>query len=249
MPGMRAGPGGPMGQGFGGGNGTDASAPTPPTVAEVVEHVLAHFDADDDGALTLEEVLAELDPDGTRSSVSDAAKAAFAQVDTDSSGALSTAELSTAVSALDADGDGSLERGEKAADDSSVGVLLHGHGPRGGPGGHGGPGGDGGVAVSAAVEHALARFDADDSGSISLAELVAEFGEHGRSSTQADADAATVMALADANADQSISSDELTAAVSKADTDGDALVEWAEFVALPADYALLMGVPHGPHGG
>ncbi|MFO1326234.1 MAG: EF-hand domain-containing protein [Rubrivivax sp.] len=229
---------------------TPDTPPSPPTVAEVVERVLTQFDANDDDAITLDEVLALLDPDGTHATVAEQAKAAFAQVDGDGSGAIGSAELTTAVAALDTDGDGSLERGEKAADDSGIGVLLHGHGPHG-PGGHGGPGGPrdaGGVAVATLVAHALARFDADDSGAVSLAELVAEFGEHGRTDAQAEADAAAVLALADTNADQSLGSDELTAAVAKADSDADGLVDWAEFVALPADYALLMGLPHGPHG-
>lgn len=30
--------------------------------------------------------------------------------------------------------------------------------------------------------------------------------------------------------------------------DADGLVQWAEMIALPADYLLLTDLPHGPHG-
>jgi len=30
--------------------------------------------------------------------------------------------------------------------------------------------------------------------------------------------------------------------------DADGLVQWAEMIALPADYLLLAGLPHGRHG-
>ena len=84
MPGMRGGPGGgPMDHGFGGDAQTTTTTttpttpdtpPSPPTVAEVVERVLTQFDANDDDAITLDEVLALLDPDGTQATVAEQAK-------------------------------------------------------------------------------------------------------------------------------------------------------------------------------
>lgn len=251
MSGLREGRGvGPMGRAPGGDTPLP-DAPTPPTVADVVERVITRFDGDDDDSVTLEELLALLDPEGTHTTVGERATAAFTQLDADASGKVDRAELTTAVGALDSDGDGLVGRDERAGDDDAIGLLLHHPGPMHGGSHGGGPGphGDGGATVDALVARILVHVDADDSGTIGLSELVAALDAHGHSTAQAESDAAALLVLLDTDSDQSIGRDELAAALVAADTDGDALVEWSEFVALPDDYVLLLGLPHDPHDG
>lgn len=233
MSGSRGGPGGPMNHRGGGGGAAERSAPT---VADVVERVVGRFDGDGDDVVTLEELLAVLDPDGTRTTAAEKAAAARAAVDTDGSGGMSAAELTAAVTALDTDGDGRLEREDRSAgsDASALAVLLQGRGAHA-------------VAATpeALTDRVFVRFDADDSGAITLAELVTALDAQGRSTAEAEAEAAAVMALADSGGDQQLGRDEVLAVIAAADADADGLVQWAEFVALPDELTALVGVHHG----
>lgn len=231
--------GGPKSPGHPGGG----SAPAAPTIGEVVERVVGRFDGDEDDVITLEELLAVLDPQGTRSTLAERAGAALELVDTDDSGGISVVELSAAVTALDTDGDGALERGEQGSGDNAatLAVLLRGHGP--GPGARGG---QGSASVDALTDRVFTRFDADGNSVLTLAELVAVLDRHGRSTAEAEADASALLAKVDADADQRLTEAEVERVISAADTDADGLVEWAEFVALPDELVPLVGlVPHG----
>lgn len=240
MPGTRAGPaGGPENGDFRGGG---AAVPhTAPTVADVVERVVGRFDGDGDDLITLAEVLALLDPEGTRTTLAERATAAVAAADTDGNSTLTSAELTAAVAALDTDADGTLDRDDRISgsttDAPDVAVLLHAHGPRGGHG-HGQP-----QPVATIVERVFVRIDGDDSGTISLAELVAHLGRRG--DADADARAAELLLALDSNQDQSIGSDELASAVAALDSDGSGSISAAEHqAAVDADLALV-GVLHG----
>lgn len=104
--------------------------PTPLEIQDVVLSILARFDGDDNGALTLTELLAELDPRGHRQKLQDVLTNLVGAVDTNGDGAMSEAELTVAVTSLDANGDARLDHGDHvpgpgSADDIDlVGVLL-----------------------------------------------------------------------------------------------------------------------------
>jgi Ca2+-binding EF-hand superfamily protein len=84
--------------------------PRAPTIDDVVGALFNRFDADDDGGITLAELLAVLDPHGVRPRIDDAMASLMAAVDGDQDGAMSEAEMAAAVATLDANDDGSLNR-------------------------------------------------------------------------------------------------------------------------------------------
>jgi hypothetical protein len=96
----------------------------------VVASLTQRFDGDGDGALTLAELLAELDPRGHRHKLDDALSTLVAAVDTDDDGTMSGDELTAAVASLDGNGNGRLDRGDHVPGPQSpdeidlVGVLL-----------------------------------------------------------------------------------------------------------------------------
>lgn len=96
----------------------------------VVDSLTERFDANGNGALTLSELLAVLDPGGHRQKLKDALTPLVAAVDTNHDGAMSEAELTAAVSSLDANGNGRLDHGDHVSGPGSadeidlIGVLL-----------------------------------------------------------------------------------------------------------------------------
>jgi Ca2+-binding EF-hand superfamily protein len=99
-------------------------------IDDVVASMLDRFDGNGNGALTLSELLAELDPRGHRQKLQDVLTSLVGAVDTNDDGAMSEAELTAAVSSLDANGNGRLDRGDNVQGPGSadevdlVGVLL-----------------------------------------------------------------------------------------------------------------------------
>jgi Ca2+-binding EF-hand superfamily protein len=99
-------------------------------IGDVVDTLLTRFDANGNAALTLTELLAVLDPGGHRQKLKDALTPLAADVDTNHDGAMSKAELTTAVSSLDGNGNGRLDHGDQVAGPHSaddidlIGVLL-----------------------------------------------------------------------------------------------------------------------------
>lgn len=85
-------------------------APRAPSIDEVVGALFNRFDADDDGGITLAELLAVLDPRGVRPRIGDAMASLLQSVDGDRNGAMSEAEMAAAVATLDATDDGTLNR-------------------------------------------------------------------------------------------------------------------------------------------
>jgi Ca2+-binding EF-hand superfamily protein len=96
----------------------------------VVDSLTDRFDANDNGALTLAELLAVLDPGGHRQKLEDRLTDLVAAVDTNDDGAMSEAELTAAVASLDANGNGRLDHGDHVPGPASpdeidlIGVLL-----------------------------------------------------------------------------------------------------------------------------
>jgi Ca2+-binding EF-hand superfamily protein len=109
-----------------------APQPSPSGVAieDVVDSLTSRFDANDNGALTLAELLAVLDPGGHRQKLQDALAPLVDAVDTSNDGAMSEAELAAAVSSLDTNDNGRLDHGDHVGGPSSadeidlIGVLL-----------------------------------------------------------------------------------------------------------------------------
>lgn len=234
---------------------TARAEPTPPTIAEVVDKAFARYDANADGALTLAELLAVIDADGTHTEIADRAAATVTAADANGDQSLSKAEVTTLVTKLDTDGDGLLERSDRSATGADAtafeqaSVLLFARGLHGGPG-DGGPRGDGiERTVIAAVDSLFTRYDADTSTTISLSELLAALDPKG---THADLDAkvTSLFTAVDTNGDAALSLAEITAVVAQFDTDGDGTIERGEHPAADAgDAVQLIGILlHGPHG-
>jgi Ca2+-binding EF-hand superfamily protein len=110
--------------------GAPQRGPSGVAIGDVVESLTSRFDANDNGALTLAELLAVLDPAGHRQKLHDALAPLVDAVDTSNDGAMSEAELTAAVSSLDTNGNGFLDRadqvgGPPSGDDVDlIGVLL-----------------------------------------------------------------------------------------------------------------------------
>lgn len=86
-----------------------AAGPKAPTVEQVVDVLTARFDANDDAALTLAELLAVVDPKGRHAKVDTALTALVDALDQNHDGSLNRAELTAGVATLDTDGNGRLD--------------------------------------------------------------------------------------------------------------------------------------------
>jgi Ca2+-binding EF-hand superfamily protein len=110
--------------------GAPQRGPSGVAIEDVVDSLTSRFDANDDGALTLAELLAVLDPGGHRQKLQDALAPLVDAVDTSNDGAMSEAELTAAVSSLDTNGNGRLDHGDHVGGPASadevdlIGVLL-----------------------------------------------------------------------------------------------------------------------------
>ena len=104
--------------------------PRAPTVAEVAGVLLLRFDADEDRALNLSEILAVLDPRGQRSKLATAIESLIGLVDTGGDGVMSETEIAAAVATLDTDGSGVLDHRDHVpgppdvAEIDLIGLLL-----------------------------------------------------------------------------------------------------------------------------
>lgn len=83
--------------------------PRAPTLEDVVATLVGRFDADDDDAVTLAELLAVLDPSARLPRLEDALARLVAAVDRDDDGAMQIDEIVAAVTPLDADGNGRID--------------------------------------------------------------------------------------------------------------------------------------------
>lgn len=229
--------------GHGGHTSPDGTDTTAPAIDTVVDKVFTRFDADDDAALTVAELVAVLDPTASSSTLATELTAQVTVIDSDGNGTLSKAEVTAAVTALDSDADGLLDRSERATlrDDGNQTILDS---ILGGGGRHGGGGGRVEVSrsVTDAVDAIFTVYDADASTTISLSELVANLHSH-RKGTDVSTLASELMTAVDSNSDGALSTTEITAALTALDTDGDGLLERSDHAGTSDDATVqLIGV-------
>jgi Ca2+-binding EF-hand superfamily protein len=203
-------------------------------------------------------MLKVLDPNGTHTGLTTLVNNIVANLDTDKDGSVSKTELTTAFTALDTDGNGTLDRADHSLVQADIGVpglidlMGHGKGPGHGQG-HGPD--DGGTpptppTIAQVVDGAFARFDTDKSTTISLTELLSVLDPKG-THTEHDAELTALFKTLDTNSDNGVSMAELTAAVTALDTDGSGTLTPADHPdGPPADGTIdLIGVLlHGGDG-
>jgi len=219
-----------------GGDNSDQTNPIQPTIAELVNAVFSRFDADADGNITLDEMLSALDPTGkTQSLVTQIASGASA-VDSNADGSLSKDELGAVVSlqALQADTSSS----KPAASRDNSGERRHGNG-------HAGDSDD------ADAGHDTSDSTNTDATGLSLSELL---GFSDSATIDFTALATNVFTLVDANADSVLTSSEVTAALTRLDSNQDGVLDHADQPLDHFDQASieLIGLwAHAldPHGG
>jgi Ca2+-binding EF-hand superfamily protein len=229
-----------------------------PTIAEAVDNVFTRFDADANAAITAVEMLKVLDPNGTHTGLDTLINNIVAKLDTNADGSLSKAEVTVALTAMDTDGNGLLDRSDHAMVQADEGVpglldLIMGHGgpDRGqghGPGLHGTP--PAAPTIAQVVDGVFTHFDKDASTTISLAELLAVLDPKG-THTERDADLSALFKQIDTNTDSSLSVAEVTAAVTALDTDHSGTLTPADLVPgqMPDATVDLIGILlHGGDG-
>lgn len=231
-----------------------ANAALAPTIAQVVDSVFTHFDADASGTITAAELVAVLDPKGTRAHTAAEVAALIAGVDTGADGSLSRAEVSAALTTLDTNGDGMLSRADhvrgsetETAEDLLDGLMGHGGWGHGGGVDRPEHGGTPPMAqtVAQVVDAIFTGFDADASTTISLSELLAVADPKGTHTHEA-AEITALFAALNTDGDTSLSKAEITAAVTALDTHADGTLDHSDFKPGQAhDNVLeLMGVLH-----
>jgi Ca2+-binding EF-hand superfamily protein len=219
------------------GLGTDtANLPTTDrwmTVDEAAAQFFAWFDRNDDGTITVSEIVDAVDPSGGHAAqLHGVVRALVDLMDPDDDGDLVAADVAAALETLDTNDDGSLtpaDLGSELAQQGLapvLGVMLQG-GPVPGP-----PQREQGVAIDAVVDSLTQRFDADDDGSLTLAELLAELDPRGHRQKLDDALTALVDAV-DTDDDGTMSGAELTAAVASLDGNGNGRLDRGDHVPGP----------------
>lgn len=191
------------------------------TITEVADQIFLRFDSDASGTISVSELLAVLDPDGDQADLPADLGQRLATVDTNSDSGVSKDELTTALTALDVDGSGTLDPGERPASDSDfVSAVLHARKQVGGPVERE-P-----LTVTDAVDTLFTVFDTDGSDIISMDELLASLPSRGRKGgADADTLAEQLVALIDSDGDGALSLAEVTATVTLLDTDLDGTLD------------------------
>lgn len=207
------------GRGGPGGHGHEPLAAL--TITEVADQIFLRFDSDASGTISVSELLAVLDPDGDQADLPADLGQRLATVDTNSDSGVSKDELTTALTALDVDGSGTLDPGERPASDSDfVSVVLHARRHVGGPVERE-P-----LTVTDAVDTIFTVFDTDGSDIISMDELLASLPSRGRKGgADTDTLAEQLVALIDSDGDGALSLAEVTATVTLLDTDLDGTLD------------------------
>ena len=214
------------------------TAPTPLTIAQVVDNVFTRFDANADATISLTELLSVLDPTGTRTDVATKAAALLAEVDSSGDTSLSTAEVTAAVARLDTNLDGRIDRsdhvdGSSDADNDVLQMLLHGRGP------HGDRPVPTALAIEAVIDGLLTTFDGNNDASITLTELLSGLNADDEHHLGLTTLIEQIVKDLDSNADGSLDSLELTAAVDALDVDQNGLVDFAEVGPVASDSAAV----------
>jgi Ca2+-binding EF-hand superfamily protein len=207
------------GRGGPGGHGHEPLAAL--TITEVADQIFLRFDSDASGTISVSELLAVLDPDGDQAELPADLGQRLATVDTNSDSGVSKDELTTALTALDVDGSGTLDPGERPASDSDfVSAVLRARQHVGGPVERE-P-----LTVTDAVDTIFTVFDTDGSDIISMDELLASLPSRGRKGgADTDTVAEQLVALIDSDGDGALSLAEVTATVTLLDTDLDGTLD------------------------
>jgi Ca2+-binding EF-hand superfamily protein len=202
------------------------NGPKWPTLDEVSDGLLTAFDTNDDGSIAVAEISAVLDPSGTHADALNAVIERFVGwIDTDDNAVISPAELAAGLDTLDRNDDGLLSPADLrlgAAAQSGQAALLATLLNDGLPGSRP-PGPPAPPTVEQVVDALMTRFDGDDSGGITLAELQAVLMPRGERPKLTEALQALVAAV-DSNADGVMVEAELTVVVSLLDADGDGVI-------------------------
>ena len=229
--------------------GTDA-LPHWLTVEEASDRMFTWFDGDEDGTIAVSEIVAVLDPGGKHAEqLNGVVRRLVDLMDADDDGDLAEADVTAALESLDTNGDGSLtpaDLGPELAHQGLAPVLavmlqgtpLPGTGPGREPPAH-----QQGIEIDAAVESLLGRFDGNDDGALSLAELLAVLDPQGHRQRLEDA-LTPLVAAVDADGDGVMSSAELEAGVASLDADGNGRLNHDDHVPGPhsPDEVDLIGV-------
>lgn len=220
------------------------AAPRWHTVEESAESFFSWFDANDDGTITVAEIVAAVDPSGRHADQLNGVVGRLVDLmDPDDDGDLVAADVTAALETLDTNGDGSLTPADLGRDLAQQGlapvlaVMLQG-GPVPGP-----PPRDSGVAVEDVVASLIDRFDGAANGALTLAELLAVLDPHGHRQ-KLDAALTSLVPGVDADGDGAMSEPELNAAVASLDANGNGRLDRGDHVPGPAspDEIDLIGV-------
>ena len=230
------------------GRGTEtANLPAPDrwmTVDEAVDQFFAWFDGNDDGTITVAEIVAAVDPSGGHAAqLNGVVRALVDLMDPDDDGDLVAADVTAALETLDTNDDGSLtpaDHGSALAQQGLAPVLAVTL--QGGPV-PGAPQREQGVAIDAVVASLTQRFDGDGDGALTLAELLAELDPQGHRQKLEDA-LSTLVAAGDTDDDGMMSGAELTAAVTSLDGNANGRLDRGDHVPGPQspDEIDLVGV-------
>jgi Ca2+-binding EF-hand superfamily protein len=230
------------------GRGTEtANLPAPDrwmTVDEAVEQFFAWFDGNDDGTITVDEIVAAVDPSGGHAAqLNGVVRALVDLMDPDDDGDLVAADVTAAMETLDTNDDGSLtpaDHGSALAQQGLAPVLAVTL--QGGPV-PGAPQREQGVAIDDVVAALTQRFDGDGDGALTLAELLAELDPQGHRQKLEDA-LTTLVAAVDTDDDGTMSGAELTAAVTSLDGNANGRLDRGDHVPGPQspDEIDLVGV-------
>lgn len=209
-----------------GGSGSDSDSgsspdpsPEPPTLAEFVDQFFTTFDADADGSITVEEMLAVLDPTAAHRGFDKHVGRVLAAVDADGDLGISRTELETALTRLDAEQQGKpdgppgrlhsatvqlVKLALKAEDDSSEPPPPPPPPPP--------------PTLTEFVDKLFETFDADGNVSITLEEMLAVLDPDARH-PGFDKHVGKVFAALDADLDLGLSREELETALVRLDAE------------------------------
>jgi Ca2+-binding EF-hand superfamily protein len=222
----------------------NAEAPRWYTVEETSDRFFEWFDGNEDGTITVAEIVAAVDPGGHHAAELHGVVGRLVDLmDPDDDGKLVAADVTAALETLDTNGDGTLtpaDLGRELAHQGLAPVLAVTL--QGGPVAAQPPRATG-VAIDAAVDSLTDRFDANDNDALTLAELLAVLDPRGHRQKLEDR-LTDLVAAVDTDDDGAMSEAELTAAVASLDANGNGRLDHGDHVPGPAspDEIDLIGV-------
>lgn len=192
--------------------------PEPPTLTEFVDQFFATFDADGDASITVEEMLAVLDPDAAHPGFDKHVGKVIAAVDADGDAALSPAELEAVLMRLDAEHHGKPDAPPGRLHAATVQLVnlalkVDDSLPDPPP-----PPPPPPPTLTEFLDALFERFDADADATITLDEMLAAL-DPAAAHPGFDKHVGKVFAALDADQDLGLSRDELETALARLDAD------------------------------